>query len=365
METTVYTEKFVPQIYKESRDFRVFLKLIDMIVTTTRYEIDNWIKLYDPMECPEQFLELLADFVGYEYNNKLSIAESRIIIANFVQLLKNRGSKLGYKQATSILLNAKLASDPDNEIYKESVNQLEFLETFFDEESGKTTLYFPKPIDYNKDLYDYIRPVGTYLDLKLAEFPSPESDVAVSARAAYNKHSNFDKFDDETTRVNKAQVNLSQMSMKKSDEEEIGVCISKIIPAGKYTIKFKIKGYRTNAKQNFSFAEYEYASKPLQLAYDVNEFSDWTDVSLPFISHGGNKFVFIFSKLNDVTDIYIDEFKILDANDKNVLDDNNSPNVEKCKYEIYASTGAKINETHYVELTANTDETYLMRFVNT
>lgn len=225
METVTYVEKFVPEVYKESRDFRVFVKLLDMICQTTKYDIDSWIKLYDAYECPQYFLPLLADMVGYKYDTKFTFEESRVIIGNFVAMLKNRGSKIGFKEALSILLNAKLFSDPNNPEYRQLVNRLSTLEIYFDFEEGKTTLYFPQQVDYDKNFMNYVRPIGTYLDFVVAEFPEPESDIAISTDVSAIKHHNFipkvitDEntgeviSEDETYLVNKAQVNLSQLGM--------------------------------------------------------------------------------------------------------------------------------------------------------
>ena len=124
----------------------------------------------------------------------------------------------------SVLLNAKLYGDPTNPEYQEGVNQLGFLEIYFDYETGHTSLYFPKKVDYNRDFFNYIRPVGTYLDFIVTEFPEPESDIAISATATAIKHTNFIpkvKTDesgkviesDDTYRVNNAQVNLSQIGV--------------------------------------------------------------------------------------------------------------------------------------------------------
>ena len=85
----IHIEKLVPEIYKESRDFRVFLKLLDIIINSSKYDIDNWTILYDPLLCPDRFLPLLADIIGYRYDNDLSVTENRIIMHEFNSMIKN------------------------------------------------------------------------------------------------------------------------------------------------------------------------------------------------------------------------------------------------------------------------------------
>ena len=103
-------------------------------------------------------------------------------------------------------------------------------------------------------------------------------------------------------------------------ESDMRVNIEKSIPAGEYTIKFKIKGSRTYSDQNFSFAQYEYRDSPFKLIDGIKGYSDWTEVTLPFTSYGGNNFLFLFSKYNWQTSIYIDNFKILNSSGKDMLD---------------------------------------------
>lgn len=226
MNTIVSVEKLVPDVYLESRDFKVFLKLLEIIKSTTQEDLNSWIKLYSPLDCNFKFLEYLAEFVGYKYDTSLSVAESRIIISNFVNLIKNRGSKLGFSRAISVLINARLASDPTNSEYLEAVNQLGFLEVYFDNESGITSLYFPKEIEYNYNILNYIRPIGTYIDLVKADIPEPESDIAINTVVETDINRNFKPYilknvegkvvdSDKTYRVNNALVNLSQIGKVK------------------------------------------------------------------------------------------------------------------------------------------------------
>ena len=103
-------------------------------------------------------------------------------------------------------------------------------------------------------------------------------------------------------------------------ESDMRINIAKTIPAGDYTLKFKIKGSRTYSDQNLSFAEYEYRDTPVQLMDGIKSYDEWTEVTLPFTSRGGSNFLFIFSKYNWQTSIYIDNFKALDASGNDMLD---------------------------------------------
>lgn len=103
-------------------------------------------------------------------------------------------------------------------------------------------------------------------------------------------------------------------------ESDMRINIAKTIPAGDYTLKFKIKGSRTYSNQNLSFAEYEYRDTPVQLMDGIKSYDEWTEVTLPFTSRGGSNFLFIFSMYNWQTSIYIDNFKVLDASGNDMLE---------------------------------------------
>lgn len=207
----IHINRLVPEIYRESRDFRVFLKLLDMIVNVQKYDIDNWTTLYDPMRCPEKFLPLLADMIGYRYDTGLSTMENRVIMSEFNSILKNKGSEVGLRLAAALSMNAQLANDPSSPEYIRAVSQLQFLEMFYDYETGIIRIYYPSDLKKIRDIFKYVRPVGSFIELIKTEFPEPSSDFAISARATISRR----KFTDEDydgNAINKAQINLSQLN---------------------------------------------------------------------------------------------------------------------------------------------------------
>lgn len=207
----IHVNKLVPEIYRDSRDFRVFLKLIDIIINSSKYDIDNWTTLYDPKLCKDQFLPLLADLIGYRYDNSLSVMENRIIMSEFNSMIKNKGSEIGLKIAAALSMNAQLASDPTSEEYIRAVSQLQFLELFYDYETGVIRIYYPHDLKKIRDLFKYVRPVGSFLEFILTEFPEPESDLAIDTTAKITKRRFTDKdFDDNA--INKLNINLGQIN---------------------------------------------------------------------------------------------------------------------------------------------------------
>lgn len=84
-----------PEIYKESDDFRFFLKWFDHCLTPTQYDTENFYDLYDPLKCPDWLLWMLSDTMGYKYNSDLPTSYNRFVLLYFMSMIRNRGSKDG------------------------------------------------------------------------------------------------------------------------------------------------------------------------------------------------------------------------------------------------------------------------------
>lgn len=207
----VNVNKLVPEIYRESRDFRVFLKLLDIVINSCKYDIDNWTTLYDPLQCPENFLPLLADFIGYRYDTSLSVTENRVIMSEFNTMIKNKGSEIGLRLAAALSMNAQLASDPMSKEYIRAVSQLQFLELFYNYDTGIIRIYYPRDLTKIRDIFKYVRPVGSFIELILTEFPEPESDIAISTRATVTRRRFTDNNYDDNA-INKFNINLAQIN---------------------------------------------------------------------------------------------------------------------------------------------------------
>ena len=94
----------IPEVYKESEDFRLFLKWFATCLERINYDTDNLIDLYDPQRCPADLLWLLADTMGYKYDDRLPTAFNRMVLLYFMSMIRNRGSKDGVTLAAEVNL---------------------------------------------------------------------------------------------------------------------------------------------------------------------------------------------------------------------------------------------------------------------
>ena len=85
----------VPDVYTDSADFRFFLQWFEAALTKVHYDTENGSDLYDPLRCPAHLLWMLADTMGYKYDDRLPTSFNRFVLLYFMSMIRNRGSKDG------------------------------------------------------------------------------------------------------------------------------------------------------------------------------------------------------------------------------------------------------------------------------
>ena len=85
----------VPDIYTDSQDFRLFLKWFEIALTKVHYDTEHGMDLVDPLKCPANLLWMLADTMGFKYDDRLPTSFNRFVLVYFMSMIRNRGSKDG------------------------------------------------------------------------------------------------------------------------------------------------------------------------------------------------------------------------------------------------------------------------------
>lgn len=153
------SRKFVPEAYSESRDYQVFLKLLDLLIDAIKLDIDTFVNLINPDKCPNHMLPLLASYVGYKYDYNETYDTNRMIIKYFPYLIRNRGSEIGIRLATALSVNSV-----------GKLNDIELLSMFRIEYKRKENkiniyVYYPRYLSKIRDLLEVVRPAGVLLEL--------------------------------------------------------------------------------------------------------------------------------------------------------------------------------------------------------
>ena len=175
------SQNMIPQVYSKERDIQVFTRLIDIILTSCKYDIDNLGDLYDAYKCPVSLLPLLAYTLNYEYNFADTVTSNRRIIDAFALLERNRGSEKGLKMAAAMCLTALDVSADNAELIDVGttiyMDALRDLVVHYDFEEAKVVIDFPSTYTLVRNLMDYVRPVGMGLELRAVVGQSINTDA--------------------------------------------------------------------------------------------------------------------------------------------------------------------------------------------
>lgn len=183
-----FTDVPVPEVYKESADFRFFLKWIELNLSEIQYCTDNLIDLLDPLRCPSNLLWLLGDTCGYKYDERASVAFNRLVILYFARLIRNRGSRSGMILAAQVNLdqfnlneyakeNPELeerlddTSIPVNSVSVTKNNKYGYIDVVYYSEKVPTDICI-----------EYVRPLGMYCFQHAGVAVNARTKVSVDAR---------------------------------------------------------------------------------------------------------------------------------------------------------------------------------------
>lgn len=159
----------VPEIYTSSADFRTFLRWFQVALERIRYDTENLLDLYDPLKCPSTLLWMLADTMGFRYDDRLCTAFNRAVLVYFMSMIRNKGSKDGVALAAEVnlkqfLINQQAEDDPvlwerleDTTIPVNAVSV-----TPHTAEGYIDVVYFSTEIPIDACI-EYVRPLGMYL----------------------------------------------------------------------------------------------------------------------------------------------------------------------------------------------------------
>ena len=195
-------------MYRRERDIQVFTTLIDMLLTTSKYDIDTLYKLYDASVCPEIFLSNLADTVNYKYDTANTVTSNRKILSIFMTMLRHKGSEIGLLMATALCLTSldlsikKLETADVNMDY---ISALSSLDIRYDYENAEIIIDYPNIYTQVRYLLDYVRPVGMTIELRSVTKNKHFIPIAILAQVSAEVH----EYNVKNSYVNKAYVNFS------------------------------------------------------------------------------------------------------------------------------------------------------------
>ena len=199
----IKSKDYVPYFYRNSRDYQVFLNLVDLIVNVIKINIDTIPDNLDPTKCNYLLLELLASFVGYDYDHKETYEANRLIITNYINMIRNRGNMVGIKTSAALSFNAQ--DDEDR------VEDLKMFDVQYVQSEHKIAIYVyvPSYLQKIRDLLEKTRPAGIPMEM------IPAINVHTSDGIAFTDYINPELQDYDDTRRNvseKSKVGFGEVT---------------------------------------------------------------------------------------------------------------------------------------------------------
>lgn len=174
----IRTRKAVPEYYEKSRDFQVFLKLLDLIINACKADIDYFTSLLSADQCKASMLTLLANYVGYDYDYAQRVSVNRAIIKNWPTLIRNRGNETGIRMAVALSINQSDDLDSVNVFQLFNVDFVNSVDKYARPHTQiNIYLFHDGYIDKLYDLIEAVRPVGT--DIKVIPSISIQSSETI------------------------------------------------------------------------------------------------------------------------------------------------------------------------------------------
>lgn len=203
------TKTQIPSVYSKYRDIRVINTLLDILLTTIKYDIDNIVNLYNADKCKDNLLRYLAQTLNYEYNDLDTVTVNRKILSTFVYMMRYKGSETGIKMATALSLTTLDMAQDNMELntmsvdYIKALSELKITYVYDGVINGDSNIqlsdippeYLNKPliiIDYPNTytqvryLIDYVRPVGMYILLRAIVENESSTDFVVLSQTLLN-----------------------------------------------------------------------------------------------------------------------------------------------------------------------------------
>lgn len=177
----IESRKLVPEYYSKSRDFQVFLKIVDLVINAAKADIDYFTSLISPEHCKARMLPLLGHYVGCGYDFQESVRMNRIIIKNWPVLKHYRGSFIGISMAVALAFN-QMEDANDSEILRLFNVDLEKSTDRHGRTIRKIKVYVYSDAYLSKmyDLIEAVRPAGTIIEITPAVSISSSETIVLT-----------------------------------------------------------------------------------------------------------------------------------------------------------------------------------------
>ena len=172
----------VPDVYvRKSRDFQLLCNLFDILNGAIKFDIDSMTDILDVRSCNDSLLPYLQTKLGFFTNKLLSSSEIRTVLSSFKEIVKNKGSSIGIREAIEVYLKVINASKNSRVL----VINKEYQGTEYDDISRLSNTYVVEvalegqlvDVSLLDEILKYVLPAGYKLKYSFYESQERVTDV--------------------------------------------------------------------------------------------------------------------------------------------------------------------------------------------
>ena len=176
----------VPDVYvRKSRDFQLLCNLFDILNGGIKFDIDNMTDILDVRSCNDSLLPHLQTKLGFFTNKSLSSSELRTVLSSFKEIVKNKGSSIGIREAIEVYLKVINASKNSRVL----VINKEYQGTEYDNISRLSNTYIVEvalegqlvDVSLLDEILKYVLPAGYRLKYSFYESQEYATDIVASS----------------------------------------------------------------------------------------------------------------------------------------------------------------------------------------
>ena len=183
-------ELSVPDCYLESSDFRFFLKWVSEALYKLKFDLDTFFDLYDPLRCPKELLWMLADTMGFKFDDRLPVAYNRLVLLYFMSMIRYKGSRNGVLLAANVnltqfdVVDYQEQTQDDIDLDRLNFTNIRVNSAYVNVNSRAgyiDVVYYSaeKPIDA---CIEYVRPIGMYCFQHAGVVQNARTKLAIDVR---------------------------------------------------------------------------------------------------------------------------------------------------------------------------------------
>lgn len=195
----------VPEVYiSESRDFQIFIRILDIIQNSIKLDIDNMSNILSTEDISDVYIENLKSKIGFYTNKTFADNSIRLALAAFPYIIKYKGSYKGIVRCVNTFSKIMgITTEPKINIYNYYEENPEYNYTIrigikhkkLDTQLLDELLKYVVPTGYIVEIYFYEDTSIPNIDMAFTDIPYQYKTTGLELMSVRENKSNTNNID--------------------------------------------------------------------------------------------------------------------------------------------------------------------------